>query len=578
MKKTSIVLISCLCLFWFSHWMDCSLYDDLINTIQAQIDNLKMRAQRESNWHYTQEQIGWVLWNSKYADEYNSLKKEYDSAVQQKTDCLNNEKYSMDTDIQYSSDISASNNTNILQLFMATIEAWFDAKDNNDYDKAIEYFIQWNEICEKFKEYENKIWDICQKIPDVIAGVCYIAWVETKKAWNYNKAIEYFNQWLSFNKEHDSLYLWLWTIAFEQKEYENAIKYFTNGKLYAKEQKDKEAYEKYIKVAKEQLWLNNDIATNELECEEGYIMNETETQCVKDTEKQRKLNCSTRYWNKSVLGDNWEDCVCIDWYIRNEDSSQCVKETVEQRKLNCPAWFDGKAYYSEIENDCICNDWYVYDEEYDACLIALDQKSLQSRVINTKDAKCDTTQIISNCSKDPTWNSCPAVCLELYDAINWMYDNELTIYNDPTKFGIYDLITREQASKFFVNFYVTAFDKKDKVIAIPVPSPFNDIKNADSTLYNYILKSYTLKLFKGDNWKFMPFKHLTKAQALAVIIRMAVWILDESQQPRYGNYLYKAESMKLLNNINYSYTTLDNEDIVRWDVALILYRLYDYLK
>ena len=76
----------------------------------------------------------------------------------------------------------------------------------------------------------------------------------------------------------------------------------------------------------------------------------------------------------------------------------------------------------------------------------------------------------------------------------------------------------------------------------------------------------------------MPFNHLTKAQALAVIIRMAVWILDESQQPRYGNYLYKAESMKLLNNINYSYTTLDNEDIVRWDVALILYRLYDYLK
>jgi hypothetical protein len=77
-----------------------------------------------------------------------------------------------------------------------------------------------------------------------------------------------------------------------------------------------------------------------------------------------------------------------------------------------------------------------------------------------------------------------------------MYDNELTIYNDPIKFGIYNEITREQASKFFVNFYKTVFNKT--LIANP-QNPFKDINNADPTLYNYILNANALGLFKGSN-------------------------------------------------------------------------------
>jgi hypothetical protein len=57
-------------------------------------------------------------------------------------------------------------------------------------------------------------------------------------------------------------------------------------------------------------------------------------------------------------------------------------------------------------------------------------------------------------------------------------------------------MTREQASKFFVNFYKTVFNK---TLAVPMKNPFNDIANADPTLYNYIQYAYGLNLFKGNN-------------------------------------------------------------------------------
>jgi hypothetical protein len=109
---------------------------------------------------------------------------------------------------------------------------------------------------------------------------------------------------------------------------------------------------------------------------------------------------------------------------------------------------------------------------------------------------------------------------------------------------------------------------------MPTENPFNDIDNADPTLIDYIKYSYNLWLFKGTNWKFMPFNSITKAQSLAVIIRMIAWVLDENWAKWYSEYLRRAENLSLLDNITYSLETLDNENIKRWDVALILYRLF----
>lgn len=321
----------------------------------------------------------------------------------------------------------------------------------------------------------------------------------------------------------------------------------------------------------DEILIKYDETWEEIECEEWYIIDETETKCVKDSLDQRKLNCTTWFWENSELSkENNDECACKEWYIMNASQTKCIPYSAEQMKANCEIWYWEHSIVAEVTK-CKCEEGYTWSYDETFCDVDLDQKSLSSKLINTVDAKCDTPSVISSCEKDPTWDSCPAVCLEIYDALNWMYDNELTIYKDPTKFWLYNEITREQASKFFVNFYATVFNKTRSV---PINNPFTDIYNADPTLYNSILSSYTMWLFKWNNWKFMPFNHLSKAQSLAVIIRMVAWVLDETTNPWYSNYLYKAESLDLLNNIKYSQSSLDSEDILRWDVALMLYRLY----
>ena len=368
---------------------------------------------------------------------------------------------------------------------------------------------------------------------------------------------------------------WVHSLYNETTAYCNCEEWYIFD-LYSERMKCvKETFEQNTLNCTAQFGENTQYSTTnwECQCKDWYMMNEDYTKCVEVSDKQAEANCVARIENSHYSKEE-QLCVCEEWYIFNEDYTKCVEDSVEQMKLNCPARYWDKSYYSITHKTCECPEWYVYDGELYKCLIDLSAKSIKTRLINTKDADCDKSNVILACSVDPLWEACPAVCLEMYDAINWMYANNLTIFNDPTKFWIYNKITREQASKFFVNFYNTVFNKK---LVTNAENPFNDISNADPTLYDYILNANLLWLFKWSNWKFMPFNQLTKAQAIAVIIRMTTWLLDETQNPWYDNYLRRAESLKLLDNIYYSNNILDSEDIDRWDVALILYRLYDSL-
>ena len=74
----------------------------------------------------------------------------------------------------------------------------------------------------------------------------------------------------------------------------------------------------------------------------------------------------------------------------------------------------------------------------------------------------------------------------------------------------------------------------------------------------------------------MPFNQLTKWQAIAVIIRMVKWYLEEPTEyfPRYYNYLMEWEKRWLFARMWSNFDTLDEENVLRWEVALMLHRLY----
>jgi hypothetical protein len=98
---------------------------------------------------------------------------------------------------------------------------------------------------------------------------------------------------------------------------------------------------------------------------------------------------------------------------------------------------------------------------------------------------------------------------------------------------------------------------------------FTDLKDADPSLRNSILTSCLLHLFNGKQNKFMPLQHITKAEALAVLVRAIDKAQDETAQPRYSNYHKKALELGLTKQTDIKQL---EQAVSRYEIALLLYR------
>jgi hypothetical protein len=77
-----------------------------------------------------------------------------------------------------------------------------------------------------------------------------------------------------------------------------------------------------------------------------------------------------------------------------------------------------------------------------------------------------------------------------------------------------------------------------------------------------------LWIFKWSRWNFMPKVQLTTAEAVAVLIRIMVWMQDEWTQPWFTNYMILALQRELISNIN------PLRNITRWEAAVLLYKVH----
>ena len=160
---------------------------------------------------------------------------------------------------------------------------------------------------------------------------------------------------------------------------------------------------------------------------------------------------------------------------------------------------------------------------------------------------------------------------ELQEAINWMYENWMTKYNDPTSFMAKDPINREQAAKFF---WVLAENIYKKENIEWSSCNFLDIEKADPTLQENIVKSCEQWLFQWYNWMFNPKTNLTNAQALAVLSRIVNSKLDETNIPWYWNY-YKSDNLwtyVLANWLKIWSISSAEKQATRWEIAIMIYK------
>lgn len=148
-----------------------------------------------------------------------------------------------------------------------------------------------------------------------------------------------------------------------------------------------------------------------------------------------------------------------------------------------------------------------------------------------------------------------------------MYDKGLTDYNTKAQFKSEKNIRRDEASKFITEFAQTVLEKQWTESSICYM--FSDVPNSNK-LRDYMVQSCELWYMKGKNNKFNPGWYLSNAQAIAIVIRMSEWVLDEPKSDRSKNYYKKANELWLLDWLS----LLDRRQYIsRWKFATLLYRV-----
>lgn len=159
------------------------------------------------------------------------------------------------------------------------------------------------------------------------------------------------------------------------------------------------------------------------------------------------------------------------------------------------------------------------------------------------------------------------------DAITWMYNNELTIYNNQTDFNVDKWLRRDEAAKFFVQFAKLKW--KTDYIKTTRQCEFNDINESWSDLKGFVLESCRLWLFQWNKWKFNPQNKITNAEGITVLMRLVDWWQDEqSVKHRSDNYYNRANILNILDNVS-----INNKNSIatRGNVGIAIYN-WDSIK
>lgn len=160
------------------------------------------------------------------------------------------------------------------------------------------------------------------------------------------------------------------------------------------------------------------------------------------------------------------------------------------------------------------------------------------------------------------------------EIVKYLYDNNMTMFNDFNKFRPYDNILRSEVTKFFVKFAEKKWFAENKRDISQCN--FKDVKSwkVAADLIWTIKQSCVYWLFNWNKWNFNPYWNITKWEALAVTIRMIEWKkLDESWKHFALSYYNKAKEYNLnlpwLEWVQYNVNLL-NQPISRVDMWRLL--------
>lgn len=154
------------------------------------------------------------------------------------------------------------------------------------------------------------------------------------------------------------------------------------------------------------------------------------------------------------------------------------------------------------------------------------------------------------------------------DVVDWMYENEYTIYNTIDQYGWNQQVTRGQVSKFMLRF--AEWQGKAKV-KTPDECQFNDLEWYDYTLVPTIIAACEYGIVKWFNWNYMPNNAVTEAEIVTMLVRILMGNHDETTSPRWYWYDNVAVWSGIYSRNDRSVWDLDTPAL-RGTVATWLYR------
>jgi len=157
---------------------------------------------------------------------------------------------------------------------------------------------------------------------------------------------------------------------------------------------------------------------------------------------------------------------------------------------------------------------------------------------------------------------------EFDSALSWMYENWLTMYDNKTDYRPYDPLTREEASKIIGQAYSVLWYQD---VTKNASCTFSDSENFNPTLSKHIWNVCKRWLFKWADGRFMPKETLTKAQSMAVLMRMFEWKMSYELQIPWRTQYYEKWKIIWLTNVD-NINEFDHE-LTRYEIALMIYRL-----
>lgn len=171
------------------------------------------------------------------------------------------------------------------------------------------------------------------------------------------------------------------------------------------------------------------------------------------------------------------------------------------------------------------------------------------------------TGSLANAQSVPSLNDA-----EFTVALKWANTNGMTKFSDEQSFKPFEMLTREQAAKFFAEF---AKKELQKEADTTVSCTFSDEAEMDTTLKASVIESCQLGLFQGFQGKFDPKQPLTKAQALTVLVRAIVGKQDEAGIPRWNLYFNVAQQRGWTKETN---VMAIDKFVTRYEALLLQYR------